>query len=218
MKTKFSDKIGSFGFAEILDRIDNPKKYEEKAKAEEKEAKKEKLKDKLKTAANNNILKGGALLLAGQALKKQAESEEEEDENPFEEEDDEGGDESEDESEEVEDEEEEPEEEVEEAEEIDDGDDENNNFNRPIDGKLRSKQESKPRFQLKSDSKEPKHEANAAGADATTAETYGNQAESEDEERAFKTKGSKKAQENGAISFKIGLFEGSLDIDGDKYW
>ena len=58
----------------------------------------------------------------------------------------------------------------------------------------------------------------AAGADATTAETYGNQAESEDEERAFKTKGSKKAQENGAISFKIGLFEGSLDIDGDKYW
>ena len=90
LKTKISDKIGNFGFAEILDRIDNPKKYEEKAKTEEKEVKKEKLKEKLKTAANNNILKGGALLIAAQAMKKDIESEEEEeDENPFEVEDDE---------------------------------------------------------------------------------------------------------------------------------
>ena len=90
LKTKISDKIGNFGFAEILDRIDNPKKYEERAKTEEKEVKKEKLKEKLKTAANNNILKGGALLIAAQAMKKDIESEEEEeDENPFEVEDDE---------------------------------------------------------------------------------------------------------------------------------
>jgi len=49
------------------------------------------LKEKLKTAANNNILKGGALLIAAQAMKKDIESEEEEeDENPFEVESDEG--------------------------------------------------------------------------------------------------------------------------------
>ena len=77
-----SDKIGNFGFGEILDGIDNPKK----------EAKKEILKEKLKTAANNNILKGGALLFAAQAMKNEIESEEEEeeDENPFEVEEDEG--------------------------------------------------------------------------------------------------------------------------------
>ena len=49
------------------------------------------MKEKLKTAANNNILKGGALLIAAQAMKKDIESEEEEeDENPFEVESDEG--------------------------------------------------------------------------------------------------------------------------------
>ena len=74
-----------------------------------------------------------------------------------------------------------------------------------MDAKLRSKQESKPRFHHKSDSNAPKHEADAAGTDATAAVTgtgYGNLGDSEDEEWAFK--GSEKVENGHAKSLKIG--------------
>ena len=135
---------------------------------------------------------------------------------------DEGDDESEEESEEDEDEEEEGEEEEEEEEEeeiIDDGDSENeNHLNRPMDGKLRAKQEFKPRYQHKSDSNAPKHETDATGADATAAATgYGNLGESEDEERAFEIKGSEKVENGDAKSLKIGYFETCINV-GDRCW
>ena len=214
LKTKTSDKIGSFGFAEILDRIDNPKKYEnkpkvEEGKTEEKESKKEKLKSRLKSATNSNILKAGALLIAAKAMKE--EEDEESDENPFAEDDDEG-DESEGESEEIEDdEEEEPEEEEEEEEDFDDENDENN-LSRPMDGKIRK--DGRP-FQRsfqnqRSDSNKQKHEADAAGADAAMDSDH---IPSEDEEWAFKNKESIKVLDNGAERFeplKIGLCGGIM--------
>ena len=118
----------------------------------------------------------------------------------------EGDEESEEESEEEEEDEEEEEEEDEEEEEeeiIDDGDSENeNHLNRPLDGKLRAKQEFKPKHQHKSNA--PKDEADAAGTDVTAAVTgtYGTQGESEDEEWAFKD--SEKVESGHAKSLKIG--------------
>ena len=114
------------------------------------------------------------------------------------------GDEESEEEEEDEEEEEEEDEEEEEEEIIDDGDSENeNHLNRPLDGKLRAKQEFKPKHQHKSNA--PKDEADAAETDVTAAvtATYGTQGDkSEDEEWAFKD--SEKVENGHAKSLKIG--------------